>query len=124
MPSAVSTLPDGSSPFTTLNNPGNAGEFVAMDYRGYGYQLWMMTGPAFGELQVYLDGVLQPRTNPDGSTTQIIDCYAAGPALPAVVLTNESVPIDLHRLRVLALGTKNSASSSNAVNYMRLQVMR
>ncbi len=115
---------DDARTLITLENAGTAGEFVAMEYRGYGFKLWMQTGPAYGWVQVYLDGVLQTKTFDDGSTSQIIECYSPDPAAPAEVLIVESVPLDLHRVKVVSLGQTNPASNSNAISFVRLQVMR
>jgi hypothetical protein len=97
-----------------MSNPGNAGETATYEYRGYGFKLWLSTGPNYGQADVYLDDVL--------ITT--VDCYNAAAVGPAAVLTQLNVPVDLHRVKVSCDGTKNGASSATTIKWWGLQVMR
>lgn len=104
-------------PAAMMSNPGNAGEWAQYQYRGYGFRLMLMAGPNQGQCQVLLDG----------APVQTVDCYAAlvGGAQPApFVLTRQNLSLDFHRVKVIALGTKNAASGGTAIGWYSLQVMR
>jgi hypothetical protein len=96
-----------------MTNPGTAGDWATYEYRGYGFKLWLATGPSFGKADVFLDEVL----------VATVDCYAAAPAV-AVVLTDANVPLDIHRVTVNCDGTKNGSSSATTITWWGLQVMR
>lgn len=100
---------------TTLYNDGtNAGAWATYEYRGYGFRLYMQQGPACGKVQVLLDGV-------DLGT---VDLYAAQNLGPQIVFERGTVSLDLHRVKVVVLGTKNGASSSASATWCMLEVMR
>lgn len=99
---------------TAFENAGNAGEWAAYEYRGYGFQLYMQQGPDCGKADVYLDDVLQ----------STVDLYAAAATGSVVALTAQSVPLDIHRVKVVCDGTKNGSSSGTRVRWYSLQVMR
>ncbi len=102
-----------SLPNAVMNNPGNANDWATYEYRGYGFQLWMLTGPAQGQANVFLDG----------SLVQMVDCYAAVAGV-TMVLSHPNVSLDIHDVQVVALGTKNVASTGTAVAWYALQGMR
>jgi hypothetical protein len=97
-----------------MNNPGNAGEWACYEYRGYGFKLWLRQGPTYGKADVYLDGVLL--------TT--IDCYAAADLGPQIVLTRQSVSLDIHRVKIICDGTQNASATDKKITWWALQVMR
>lgn len=99
---------------TTLDNPGNANEWAQYEYRGYGFQLYLMQGPEYGQAQVLLDGTL----------VATVDCYAATDNGPQIVTTQLSVPLDIHRVQVIALGTKNASATAATISWYALEVMR
>ena len=100
---------------TVLTNSGlSAGDWATYEYRGYGCRLHMGVGPAFGQVQVYLDGV----------DKGILDLYGAEDQGMQMVLELGSVMLDIHRLKVVTLGAKNVASTSPAVTWGFLEVMR
>jgi len=92
-----------------------AGDSATYEYKGYGFRLWMRTGPEFGQVNVFLDGV-QVAAN--------LDCYAAADGGPAMVLVQEAVVLDFHRVQVVCTGNKNAAATGTAVSWVSLDVMR
>jgi hypothetical protein len=97
-----------------MTNPGTALDWATYEYRGYGFKLWMSQGPEFGKADVYLDGVLL--------TT--VDCYNVADLGPQIVLTEQSISLDIHRVKVICDGTKNIAASATNITWWALQVMR
>jgi hypothetical protein len=98
-----------------MNGAGVANDWAQYEYRGYGYKLFLLKGPHFGQCQVLRDEtIIAPE----------VDCYSAGGVIPAEVLTETNVPLDIHRIKVIELGTKNAAASSTAITWYKLQVMR
>lgn len=99
----------------TMYNPGNtAGDWATFAYRGYGFKLWMETGGAFGGCDVYLDGV----------KLATVDCYAPANTGPAVVLTKEDVPLDIHEVQVVVNATAHTSGGFAHISWYGLQVMR
>lgn len=95
----------------TVAGGGKAGDFVAMEYRGYGFQLWMRTGQPEGEIEIYVDGTLQAT----------VDLNNSGPSVgPAMVYSQAQLPLDLHRVKVVTIGAHNNTG----VTFHYLQVMR
>lgn len=102
-------------PKVVMTNPGTtAGDWATYEYRGYGFKLWMCTGPEFGQCDVYLDSV----------KLQTVDCYAAADTGPVVVLTQQSVSLDIHDVQVIVDATKNASASAPTISWYALQVMR
>lgn len=100
---------------TTLYNDGTAaGAWATYEYRGYGFRLYMQQGPACGEVQVVLDGVV----------LGTVDLYSALNLGPQCVFQRGTVSLDLHRLKVVVLGVKNGASSAASATWSMLEVMR
>jgi hypothetical protein len=107
--------PPGKVQSKAFTNPGtNAGDWAQHEYRGYGFKLYMLKGPAFGIVQVYVDGAL----------VETVDLYSAAATGPAVVVFQGSLALDIHRVQVLTTNTKNAASSAPAATWWGLQVMR
>jgi hypothetical protein len=104
-----------SLPDAIFTNPGtNTIDWATFEYRGYGFQLYLVTGPAMGKCSVNLDGVL----------VETVDCYAATAAAAAMVLSNPDVPLDIHDVQVVVTNTKNADSTGVAISWWALQVMR
>ncbi len=99
---------------TTLDNAGNANDWAQYEYRGYGFQLYLMQGPEFGQAQVLLDDVL----------ISTVDCYAATYNGPIALVCQPDVYLNLHRVKVVALGTKNASAPTPSISWYALQVMR
>ncbi len=108
------------NPASTMDNGGTANDWAQHEYLGYGFQLYLMQGPEFGQCQVYLDGVEQ--SAPGGGPT--FDCYAAADIGPQLVLQLQNVSLDIHRVKVIVLGTKNVAASAPTISWHSLKVMR
>ena len=100
--------------YTTMDNPGTAGDWACYEYRGYGFRLYMLKGPTYGNIDLYIDGVLQ--------TT--IDLYNATDIGPQIVATYQSMPLDIHRVQIDCDGTKNSSASGTSVGWYALEAMR
>jgi hypothetical protein len=99
---------------TTMDDPGNNGDWVQYEYRGYGFKLFLLKGPTFGKCQVLLDTVL----------VATVDCYAAAAIGPQMVCLQQNVPLDIHRVQVLALHTQNVDATGFNISWHSLQVMR
>ena len=99
--------------YTVFQNPGTALDWAQYEYRGYGFKLWLMQGPEWGECDVYVDGVL----------VQTLDCYAAADNGPIMLLT-QNLPLDIHRVKVICDGTKNASATGTNIGWYALQVMR
>lgn len=104
----------------TMDDTGVANDWAQFEYRGYGFQLFLMQGPEYGQCQVYLDGTLQ--SNALGATT--IDCYAVADIGPQIAMQQQNVSLDIHRVKVVALGTKNALATAPAISWHSLRVMR
>lgn len=102
-------------PTVAMTNPGTtAGDWAQFEYRGYGFQLYLHTGPAYGQCDVYLDGV----------KIQTVDCYAAADAGPTMVLSQPNVSLDIHRVQVVVDATKNANATAANIAWYALEVMR
>jgi hypothetical protein len=95
-----------------MTNPGTAGDWATYEYRGYGFKLWLSTGPAFGKADVYVDDVL----------LSTVDCNAVANTGPVAALTNQNMPLDIHRVMVSCDGT--TSGSGTTITWWALQVMR
>jgi hypothetical protein len=101
--------------YITMDNPGTvAGDWACYEYRGYGFRLYMLKGPEFGQVDLYIDGVLRTA----------IDLYSATDIGPQIVATYQSLPLDIHRVQVTCDDTKNSSATGTAVSWYALEVMR
>lgn len=102
-------------PTVAMTNPGTtAGDWAQYEYRGYGFRLYLHTGPSYGQCDVYLDGV----------KIQTVDCYAAADAGPALVLTQQNVSLDIHRVQVIVDATKNANATGTNIAWYAIEVMR
>ena len=105
-------------PVTTLDNPGaggNLNDWACYEYRGYGFKLFLMSGPEFGQCTVSLDGTAVGGT---------IDCYMAADSGPQMVLMQQNVPLDFHRVQVNVSAAKNALATAPTISWHSLQVMR
>jgi len=105
----------GNVHYTTLDDAGTLGDSATYEYKGYGFRLWLLKGPEFGLVNVLLDGV-QIATN--------LDLYNAADVGPQMVFMNEAVPLDFHRVQVVATGNKNGAATAAGLSWAFLDVMR
>jgi hypothetical protein len=99
---------------TTLDNAGTAGEWAQFQYRGYGFKLYLLQGPEYGQAQVLLDGVV----------VATVDCYEAAELGPQMMFMQQDISLDFHRVKVIALGTKNAAATGANISWHSLEVMR
>ena len=97
-----------------LNAAPVAGDWLTQEYRGYGFQLWCDRGPALGIVQLLVDGV----------QVATIDLYAAQAVGAQKVYEAVKMPLDVHRVKLVATATKNGAATASGVIFDRLQVMR
>jgi hypothetical protein len=100
--------------YVTMDNPGTAGDWACYEYRGYGFRLYMLEGPEFGKADLYIDGVL----------AETINLYAATEMGPQIVATYQSLPLDIHDIKVICDGTQDPAATGAAVSWYALEVMR
>ncbi len=85
-----------------------------MAYVGWGFQVWMPTGPDRGIADVTLDGV-------DQGT---IDCYTPEPEDSTMLMQVQNVPLGKHLVVITATNTKNDASSNCTIVFDAIKVMR
>lgn len=97
-----------------LYNSGHAGDWATYEYRGYGFRLYMRQASDCGQVQVELDGAV----------LGTVDLYSAVDLGPQIVFERGTVPLDLHRVKVVVLGTKNGAASAASATWCMLEVMR
>lgn len=102
-----------SLPTAVMNDPGTVGDWATYEYRGYGFQLWLVAGPAQGQCNVFLDGTL----------IQMVDCYNAVLGVQ-MLLSVPNAQLNIHDVQVVALGTKNAASTGTGIGWYALQAMR
>jgi hypothetical protein len=100
--------------YVSMDNPGTLADWAQYEYRGYGYRLYMLQGPEFGQFDLYLDGVF----------VATIDCYNVADIGPRMVYANTDVPLDIHRVQVVCDGTQNEAATGAKVSWYALEVMR
>jgi hypothetical protein len=108
------SLGEVDTPYTTMDNTGVAADWAQYEYRGYGCRLYLLRGPAFGKADLYIDGVM----------IQTLDLYNATDIGPQIVYCKTEMPLDIHRVKVICDGTKNSAATGTAVSWYALEVMR
>lgn len=100
--------------YTTMDNAGTALEWAQYEYRGYGFRLYMLQGPEYGKVDVYVDGVL----------LETLNLYSATELGPQIVLTQQSMTLDIHRVKVICDGTKDASATGTKVSWYALEVMR
>lgn len=100
--------------YVTMDDPGTSGDWACYEYRGYGFRLYMLKGPEFGQADIYIDGVL----------LETVDLYTATDIGPQIVVAQQSMPLDFHRVKVVCDGTKNASAMGTAVSWYALEVMR
>jgi hypothetical protein len=55
---------------------------------------------------------------------ETIHLYAATDLGPQIVATYQSLPLDIHRVKVICDGTHDTSASGTAVSWYALEVMR
>jgi hypothetical protein len=74
----------------------------------------MVTGPAQGKCDLYIDGVFN----------STIDCYSALAAAPRNIFTLANLSLDIHDVQIVVDDTQNVSSSGVNIGWYGLQVMR
>lgn len=96
-----------------LNRAPIAGDFAQVEYVGWGFQMAFRTAPQLGLIDIYVDGV---KVVPGFDLSAAIDYsaqpwwVAAGDGQPARVRV-VNMPLDKHRVKVVALDLPGSASA-------------
>ncbi len=109
------------NPVTTFDDPGTPGDWAQLEYVGYGFRLFLMSGPEFGQASVQVDGTI---VTPDNGSSSLIECYAAADVGPQMLCQVQNLSRDFHRVKLVPLGTKTSAAPATTVSWHSLQVMR
>jgi hypothetical protein len=105
----------GALDYVTMDNPGTAaGDWACYEYRGYGFRLYMLQGPALGKCDVSIDSVFY----------ETLNLYAAENTGPAMVLAQPDLPLDFHRVQITVDNTKDPDATGYAVSWYALEVMR
>jgi hypothetical protein len=107
----------GSNPAVTVitNSGSDSSSFATVEYRGYGFRLYLRKGPAQGRVQVSIDGVAH------GGPIDLYDATERGLVMVLEVL---ALSLDFHRVKVAPTATKNGSSSGLGVSFGYLRVMR
>jgi hypothetical protein len=109
----VTTVHQADQPYKTLDNDGaRAGEWAQIEYRGYGFQVRAARAPGMGIWQVWLDGVQVGQ----------FDANSAEDDGPAVLFSWGAVPLDIHRIKLVATAT--TSGTGKALNLLSFKVMR
>jgi hypothetical protein len=102
------------TPYTSMDDPGTAGDWATYEYRGYGFRLYLLMGPEFGQCQVAVDGVV----------LATLDLFSEIEMGPQLVYTNQNLPLDIHDVQVVCLGTHAGAATGNNISWYAIEVMR
>jgi hypothetical protein len=100
--------------YITMDDTGTAGDWAQYEYRGYGFRLYLLKGPEFGKADVWVDGVFN----------STVDCYNATDIGPQILLAITDLPLDIHRVKVIADATKNAEATATNISWYALEVMR
>jgi hypothetical protein len=93
------------------------GAWLTMEYRGYGFRLWMVQGPGQGKIQVQIDGV----TYVDATTAQDGTIDLGGDAATVdIALTVTNLPLDIHRVTVLVTGGMAVSGGNSVSTYTQI----
>ncbi len=123
------TTPSG---FEWLDATPVAGDFAQVEYVGWGFQMKFRTSPLLGLCDVYVDGVLwlqaldlssgtaaEINTSTNGVTGAV---FAPSPFAGGVV-SKIDLPLDKHRVKVVARNLPGATSTANGVIFPAIQVM-
>lgn len=117
---------------TSLNNPASyellnatptAADFAQAQYVGWGFRMAFRTGSGLGQFSLYLDGTLLITIDQSTGLRVGSGALPAGLALAGGVVTMLEVPLDAHRVKMVALAVAGSIGSGTGVAYPALQVM-
>jgi hypothetical protein len=110
--------------------------FAQAQYVGFGFQMEFRLGANLGALDLYLDGVkiisslslyngAAIATGPTvtAGAPPVVLTVTGGAGVGSVLVTVTNVPLDQHRVKVVALGTKTFASTGYSVIFPPLQGM-
>jgi len=109
--------------YETLNAAPTAGDFAQVQYVGWGFRLTFRIGTGLGQLAVYLDGNLLITIDQSNGTRVGSGALTPGLTLAAGVLTAVQVPLDAHRVKMVALAVAGAVGAGTAVAMPALQVM-
>jgi hypothetical protein len=119
-----SSVPRGMELF---NETPASDDFAQMEYAGWGFRMNFRLGTALGQCALYIDGVAILTIdlyNGDGGL------FSGAPLAPvwtfvngSLVVMETSMPLGRHRVKVVALGTKNASSTGTSVLFPAMQVI-
>lgn len=114
-PDAI-TQDDGTNfvPRQLQNLTPTAGDWIIFEYRGYGFRLWAKQGPSYGIAKLLVDGV----------EAEDIDLYQDAEMGEQIVYEDAQMPLNIHRVELQLMHTKNAASSGYGIVVDKLEVMR
>lgn len=120
------------SSYELYHQTAGAGVFAQTEWIGWGFSCALSLAANLGICQLYLDGSLFI-DGLDLSTGLFANSYApyglqtnvspAGTANPVLALNCPNLPLGRHRLKVLALGTKNASATDTGIVFPSLEVM-
>ena len=92
---------------------GSLDNYVAVEYFGYGFQVWSRKAPNAGNLEISLDG----------GAAVTVDLYAAA-GVPSAPVYSAQAPLSRHTVKLRCPFTKNPASSAYYIIWDALRVIR
>lgn len=114
-PAMAGTPLTAPSSYEMLNPAPVAGDFAQVEYVGWGFQMMFRTSALLGLCDIYIDGAIYI-SGLDLSTGN-------GPGIAGGAVQKIDLPLDKHRVKVVARAAAGAASRANGVIYPIIQVM-
>jgi hypothetical protein len=123
-PLAVATGVSTNAPssYEMLSISPIAGDYAQVEYVGWGFKLVFRTGAGLGQFGLYLDGSLL-LTLDQSTGLQVGSGLPAGVTVAAGIVTALQVPLDKHRVKMVALAVAGAMGGGFSVAYPPLQVI-
>ena len=114
-PTMAGTSLSAPSSYEMLNAAPVAGDFAQIEYVGWGFQMLFRSDPLLGMCDIYIDGSIYI-AGLDLSTGN-------GPGVAGGLIQKVDLPLDKHRIKVVAKATTGASSTANGVIYPYVQVI-
>lgn len=124
-PSMAGTSLTVPSSYEWINAAPAAGDFAQVEYVGWGFQMPLRAAPALGLCDIYVDGVLfvQGMDLSNGTAPQTVVNGVITPPIAGGLVQGIAMPLDKHRVKIVARAAKGAASTGTGVIYPQIQVM-
>jgi hypothetical protein len=124
-PAMAGTSKAAPSSFEWINPFPVAGDFAQIEYVGWGFQMTLRTDTLLGLCDIYVDDVLFQQSM-DLSTGTAPQVFVNGVMTPPVVggfVQSLAMPLDKHRVKIVARAAKGALSTTMGVIFPAIQVM-